>query len=136
MKFIKELTAYVLVFALLSMDFFSDWQIWTIVPKSVLIILFIIGILFSFAPTKKIDLEANFWLQLRVMLALVVMIIALPLFGGQSSIGLSISEPFFIIVIILSLFQLRMQWKRVKEERIKEEELKKQLEKQQGKLQQ
>lgn len=133
MKLIKELIAYLLVFALLSMDFFSEWHIWTVIPKFVMIIIFIIGMLVCFAPTKKIDLERNFWLQLRVMAIILLMIIVLPFFGGQSQIGLSLTEPFFIIVIVLSLFQLRMQWKRVQDEKAKEEELKKQQDKLQGK---
>lgn len=133
MKLIKELVAYLLVFALLSMDFFSEWHIWTVIPKTVMIIIFIIGMLVCFAPTKKIDLERNFWLQLRVMAIILMMIIVLPFFGGQSQIGLSLTEPFFIIVIVLSVFQLRMQWKRVQDEKAKEEELKKQQDKLQGK---
>lgn len=134
MKIARELLAYVLVFALLSMDFFSEWHIWIVVPKTIVVLIFIVGMLFSFAPTKKLDLEANFWLQLRVMLVIVVMIVALPLFGGKSQIGLSLNEPFFIIVIVLCVFQLHMQWKRVKQEKEKEEELKKQQDKQQGKV--
>ncbi|MBQ0141039.1 MAG: hypothetical protein KBT36_17365 [Kurthia sp.] len=133
MKLFRELLAYFLVFALLSMDFFNEWHIWTVIPKTVVIILFIIGMIFSFAPSKKLDLEANFWLQLRVMAVIIIMIIVLPFFGGQSEIGLSLSEPFFIIVILLCLFQLRMQWKRVQQEKAKEEEIKKQQEKLQGK---
>lgn len=134
MKIARELLAYVLVFALLSMDFFSEWHIWTVIPKTVVIIIFIIGMLISFAPAKKLNLEANFWLQLRVMFVIIVMIVALPLFGGKSQIGLSLSEPFFIIVIVLCIFQLRMQWKRVKEEKAKEDEIKKQQDKLQGKI--
>lgn len=133
MKLFREILAYVLIFLLLSMDFFSGWQIWTLIPKTVIIIIFIVGMIFCFAPTKKLDVEKNFWLQLRVMLIVIVMIIALPLFGGKSSIGLSLSEPFFIIVILLSFLQIRMQWKRVKTEKKQEEELKKQQDKLKGK---
>lgn len=133
MKIFREILAYILVFGLLSMDFFSGWHIWTVIPKTVIIIVFIVGMLFCFAPSKKLDVEKNFWLQLRVMSIIIVMIILLPFFGGQSSIGLSLTEPFFIIVIILSFVQIRMQWKRVKDEKAKEEELKKQQEKLEGK---
>ncbi|GEK34579.1 hypothetical protein [Kurthia sibirica] len=133
MKYIREFLAYVLVLALLCLDFFSDWHIWSVIPKKVLIIIFIIGLFVCFVPLKKLDTMANFWMQLRVIVFLIVMIMVLPLFGGKSDIGLSLSQPFFLMIIALTIFQLRMQWKRAKHEKEQEEELKKQQEKQQGK---
>lgn len=133
MSLIRELLAYVLILLLLCKDFFSDWHIWTVIPTAVFITILVIGLIIIFIPTKKLDVEANFWFQLRAMVVVIVMILALPLFGGTSAIGLSLNEPFFIIVILLSLFQIRMQWKRVKTEKQQQEELKKQQEKQQGK---
>lgn len=133
MKIVREIIAYILVFVLLCMDFFSTWHIWTVVPKTVMIILFIIGIIICFTPTKKLNLEQNFWLQLRVIVAIVILIFVLPLFGGHSQLGLSVTQPFFIIILLLSALQLRMQWKRVQQEKAQEEELKKQQEKLQGK---
>lgn len=133
MKFAREIIAYVLILVLLCMDFFSQAHIWTVLPKAVVITVLVIAMIICFVPAKKLDVEANFWLQLRVIVIIVIMILVLPLFGGKSDIGLSLTEPFFIIVIALSLVQIRMQWKRVKAEKEQEEELKKQQEKQQGK---
>lgn len=120
---------------MLCMDFFSHWSIWTIIPKALLITLFIIGIIICFAPTKKLNLEQNFWLQLRVIAFIVIMTLVLPLFGGKSDIGLSLTQPFFLMIAVLTVFQLRMQWKRVQQEKAKEEELKKQQERLKGKNQ-
>lgn len=133
LKIMRELIAYILVLVLLCMDFFSNWHIWTVVPKTVMIIVFIIGIIICFTPTKKLNLEQNFWLQVRVIAAIIILIFVLPLFGGHSELGLSVTQPFFIIILALSVLQLRMQWKRVQQEKAKEEELKKQQEKLKGK---
>lgn len=135
MKYFREFLAYILVLALLCLDFFNDWQIWTVIPQKALVIIFIIGLFICFVPFKKLDTMSNFWMQLRVIVFLIVMIFALPLFGGKSDIGLSLNQPFFLMIIALTLFQLRMQWKRAKEEKAKEEELKKQQDKLKGKRQ-
>lgn len=130
MAILKEAIVYILVLAVLLRDSFHQWTIWSYIPQALFYIVVVVLLLVCFYPTKKLSLMHNFWMQLRVIVVTLVVIVALPFFGGRSAIGLDVREPIFVIVIILSFFQLSMQHKRAKQQVAREKEIEKQLQEQ------
>lgn len=130
MAILKEAIVYILVLAVLLRDSFHDWPIWSHIPQAPFYIVVVILLLVCFYPTKKLSLMHNFWMQLRVIVVTLLVTILLPVVGGQSAVGLDIREPVFIMVIVLSAFQLSMQHKRAKQQVAREKEIEEQLQKQ------
>lgn len=130
MAILKEVIVYILVLAVLLRDSFHDWTIWSHIPQAPFYIVVVILLLVCFYPTKKLSLMHNFWMQLRVIVVTLGLIVVLPFIGGNSAIGLDVREPIFVMVIILSFFQLSMQHKRAKQQVAREKEIEKQLQEQ------
>lgn len=129
MKILKESIAFILIFIVLLRDQFSDMTIWQSIPSTPFYIVIVIALIICFYPEKKISLIQNFWMQLRVIVFILALIILIPMFGGKSAVGLKPTEPIFIIVLIVSVFQLRMQYKRAKQQVAREKEIEEQLKK-------
>ncbi|GEM_PF-1885003 len=130
MSYIKELFIYILVLAILLRDSFSEWAIWESLPTKPFYIVVIVLLLVLFYPTKKVSLMQNFWMQLRVIVLILAAIVIMPLLGGHSAIGLDVRQPIFFMIIVLSLFQLSMQYKRAKQQVAREKEIEEELKKQ------
>lgn len=130
MAILKEAIVYILVLAVLLRDSFHDWSLWASLPQGPFYVVIVVLLLICFYPTKKLSLMKNFWMQLRVIVFTLAVIILLPSFGGQSHIGLDVRQPVFIMVIVLSVFQLSMQHKRAKQQVAREKEIAEQLQQQ------
>ncbi len=129
MKVLKESIALLLIFIVLLRDQFHDLAIWENIPSTPFYIVIVIALIVCFYPEKKISLIQNFWMQLRVIVFILALIVLMPMFGGQSAVGLKPTQPIFIIVLIVSVFQLRMQYKRAKQQVAREKEIEEQLKK-------
>ncbi len=102
---------------LMCYDFFSEWTIWRLFPKWILLVIGFALLLFSvYPPTAAKDKLKHFYVEATVMVYLVVCILALPYFGGHSTVGFSLNEPFFWIIVLLTVWQLNSYRKRILKE--------------------
>ncbi|MDN4494346.1 hypothetical protein [Ureibacillus aquaedulcis] len=118
MKFLKSLDSiFILAITLLFVyDFFPDIPFADAIPKGVLIILILVCLVFSLLskkhrnPDNKTTLKWQIFLTLYIMMLMVIF----PLLGGKSSSGISFDSEFLWIIILIALFDIYSQWKKVK----------------------
>lgn len=110
---IKLLSGFLGATLLMCMDFFGEWQLWGTLPKWTWVVVGFALLLFSvYIPSQK-ERIMHFYVEVAVMIYLVALILFLPLFGGNSSVGFSADKPFLWVVILLTIWQLVSYKKRI-----------------------
>lgn len=118
MKVFRSFDAiFILAITLLFVyDYFPEIPYADAIPKRALLIL-ILGLLlirFGFKKREDRELKANIKWQMALTLYILILIVILPLLGGESSSGLSFDSGFLWVLILISLFDIYSKWKIVK----------------------
>ncbi|MGX9134728.1 hypothetical protein ACWV26_10150 [Rummeliibacillus sp. JY-2-4R] len=102
---------------LMCYDFFSEWSIWNLFPKWLLLVVGFALLMFSVYPPSDAKAKLkHFYVENTVMVYLVACILFLPNLGGNSTVGFSLNEPFLWIIVLLTVWQLSSYRKRILKE--------------------
>ena len=116
MNVLKFLSGLLGATLLMCYDFYKEWTIWQSLPKWTWVVVGFALLLFSVCAPASKDKMIHFYVEVAVMVYLVLLIILLPYLGGQSAVGFSMKEPFFWIVILITVWQLKSYRKRITNE--------------------
>ncbi|WP_273833890.1 hypothetical protein [Guptibacillus sedimenti] len=109
---------FLFITLLLIYDYFPTFFLKEVIPQNVIFLL-LLGMLFINAINKNKQTSPEkdmFKSQLVFLLYVFILMFALNLAGGESTVGLSFENRIFWIVVSIALVQLVVQWKRMKRE--------------------
>lgn len=102
---------------LMAYDFFPKFNDFLFLLKPMQIGLLLLLILLGFF-TKHIQKEKSaqpsFWWNVGLLSYLLCLIVVFTLLGGESKVGISLSNPFLWIVVALSAFEIKKEYKKSK----------------------
>ena len=118
----KKVNVFIIVLMLLSMtsllayDFFPDLIDFIYLPKSLVVALLIIIVIFSILSNRfqKDNSRLILLWQLVSMLYLFLLVVAFTVLGGISQVGISLNNPVLWVVILISIYEIYEQSKKVK----------------------
>jgi len=118
----KKVNVFIIVLMLLSMtsllayDFFPDLIDFIYLPKSLVVALLIIIVIFSILSNRfqKDNSRLILLWQLVSMLYLFLLVVAFTVLGGISQVGISLNNPVLWIIILISIYEIYEQSKKVK----------------------
>ena len=118
----KKTNVFIIVLLLLSMttllayDFFPDLIEFIYLPKSILVGLLIIIVVFSIFSNRfqKDNSRIILLWQMVSMLYLLSLVVVFTVLGGISQVGISLNNPVLWIVIVISIYEIYEQNKKVK----------------------
>ncbi|MER2060645.1 MAG: hypothetical protein ABTA16_17640 [Niallia sp.] len=118
----KKVNVFIIVLMLLSMtsllayDFFPDLIDFIYLPKSLVVALLIIIVIFSVLSNRfqKDNSRLILLWQLVSMLYLFLLVVAFTVLGGISQVGISLNSPVLWVVILISIYEIYEQSKKVK----------------------
>lgn len=118
----KKVNVFIIVLMLLSMtsllayDSFPDLIDFIYLPKSLVVALLIIIVIFSILSNRfqKDNSRLILLWQLVSMLYLFLLVVAFTVLGGISQVGISLNNPVLWIVILISIYEIYVQSKKVK----------------------
>ncbi|WP_422195129.1 hypothetical protein [Psychrobacillus psychrotolerans] len=118
----KKVNVFIIVLMLLSMtsllayDFFPDLIDFIYLPKSLVVALLIIIVIFSILSNRfqKDNSRLILLWQLVSMLYLFLLVVTFTVLGGISQVGISLNNPVLWIVILISIYEIYVQSKKVK----------------------
>ena len=117
-KFLKPLDfVLILAFTLLFIyDFFPTVTFADAIPKGVLILLIIGLFVISLIIKKNKDTNNKDMLKWQVFSTVYILLLVgiCTILGGRSSSGIGLDNGVLWIVLLISLFQINSQWKKVK----------------------
>lgn len=102
---------------LMGYDFFPKLNGFLYIPKPIVIGLLLLVLLFGLFMTRFQDdysSKSNFRWQVAFMSYLLFLIIVFSLFGGVSQVGISLSSPALWIVLVISVFEIIQEYKKLK----------------------
>lgn len=102
--------------SLLAYDFFPYLIDIIYLPKSLVVALLIIIVIFSILSNRfqKDNSRLILLWQLVSMLYLFLLVVAFTVLGGISQVGISINNPVLWVVILISIYEIYEQSKKVK----------------------
>ncbi|MFZ0579429.1 MAG: hypothetical protein WAM41_18170 [Psychrobacillus psychrotolerans] len=102
--------------SLLAYDFFPDLIDFIYLPKSLVVALLIIIVIFSILSNRfqKDNSRLILLWQLVSMLYLFLLVVTFTVLGGISQVGISLNNPVLWIVILISIYEIYVQSKKVK----------------------
>ncbi|MDQ0271740.1 hypothetical protein J2S17_003628 [Cytobacillus purgationiresistens] len=107
----------ILAFTLLFLyDYFPNTLLANSIPKGVLVALILGLFLFSLLFKKYRDTNNKEILKWEILSTIYILFLMglFTILGGQSSSGISFDNGFLWIVLMISLFEIFSQWKKVK----------------------
>ncbi|WP_144512159.1 hypothetical protein [Bacillus sp. FJAT-22090] len=118
----KRNNVFIIVLMLLSMttlltyDFFPDLIGFIYLPKSLVLALLIVIVIFSILSNRfqKDNQRITLLWQMVSTLYLFLLVVASTVLGGNSQIGISLKNPVLWIVIVISIYEIYEQNKKVK----------------------
>lgn len=117
----KEL--YVMIFILIPLtllmvyDFFPKLNGFLFLPKPMLIGLLLLIVSLGFFTKhfqKEKSAQSSFWWNVSLVSYLLSLIVLFTLLGGNSQVGISLSNPVLWIVVALTVFEMRKEYKKAK----------------------
>ena len=75
------------------------------------------GLLSSFFKNSGTTERNSFILQIFIVVYVLMLLLVLNAVGGESTLGISLNEPFLWVAVFITIVQLGFQWKRVIEEK-------------------
>lgn len=101
---------------LLAYDFFPNLIQIIYLPKSILVALLIISVIISIFSNRfqKDNSRIILIWQMVSMLYLLSLIVVFTVLGGVSQVGISLNSPILWIVIVISIYEIYAQNKKVK----------------------
>lgn len=105
-------------------DFFPGLNLSVYIPKPILIGLMLLTVLISIFRNgfqKDQFTQDNLKWQIITVGYLFALIIILTLAGGVSQVGLSLTNPFLWIVLVISIFDIVNGYKKVRESQLRSE---------------
>ncbi|WP_283152746.1 hypothetical protein [Guptibacillus hwajinpoensis] len=104
---------------LLIYDYFPDMSLQETFPSSILLLLLFGGVVasFLFKRLREYTVKELFQSQLFMIVYLLFLLAVLKLAGGESTLGISFSNLGVWAIVIISLLQLVVLWKKLKRER-------------------
>lgn len=104
---------------LLIYDYFPDMSLQETLPSSVLLLLMFGTVVasFLFKRLREYTVKELFQSQLFMIVYLLFLLAVLKLARGESTLGISFSHLGVWVVVIISLLQLVILWKKLKRER-------------------
>lgn len=120
MSFLKTKNILILsgLTILYIMDYLSQIEIFSVIPRRTVLIFTVIFLLISFLPIKRKESNAlnEFKWEAFLIGYIVLTMIILQLLGGQSVTGISFENWFVWLVLLISVWELRLKWCKVKQE--------------------
>lgn len=118
----KKTNVFIIVLVLLTMttllayDFFPDLLEFFYLPKSILFALLIIIVIFSIFANRfqKDNTRIILLWQIVSTLYLLSLVVVFTVLGGISQVGISLKSPVLWIVIVISIYEIYKQNKKVK----------------------
>lgn len=118
---ILSVSVLVILTLLIIYDYFPQLIYFLHIPKSVLVglllLTIIIGIFMNYLQ-KEVSSKSTLSWQVTTILYLLALISILTLLGGTSQVGISLSNPVLWIVLLISVFELVREYKKVKERQL------------------
>ncbi|MDO6654652.1 hypothetical protein [Anaerobacillus sp. 1_MG-2023] len=104
---------------LLIYDYFPDMSLQETFPSSILLLLMFGTVVasFLFKRLREYTVKELFQSQLFMIIYLLFLLAVLKLVGGESTLGISFSNLGVQVIVIMSLLQLVVLWKKLKRER-------------------
>ena len=104
---------------LLIYDYFPDMSLQETFPSSILLLLMFGTVVasFLFKRLREYTVKELFQSQLFMIVYLLFLLAVLKLAGGESTLGISFSHLGVQVIVIISLLQLVVLWKKLKRER-------------------
>ncbi|MBF0707572.1 hypothetical protein IQ283_13325 [Alkalihalobacillus hwajinpoensis] len=104
---------------LLIYDYFPDMSLQETFPSSILLLLMFGTVVasFLFKRLREYTVKELFRSQLFMIVYLLFLLAVLKLAGGESTLGISLSNLGVQVIVIMSLLQLVVLWKKLKKER-------------------
>ncbi|MGG1686541.1 hypothetical protein [Pseudalkalibacillus sp. NRS-1564] len=104
---------------LLIYDYFPDMSLQETFPSSILLLLLFGAVVasFLFKRLREYTVKELFQSQLFMIVYLLFLLAVLKLAGGESTLGISFSNLGVWAIVIISLLQLVVLWKKLKRER-------------------
>ncbi|WP_262174698.1 hypothetical protein [Saccharococcus sp. Marseille-Q5394] len=101
---------------LMAYDFFPELNGFLQLSKPLLIGLILIFLFSGFFINRfqKASLKSDLLWQVILTFYLLLLIIAYTLLGGESQVGISLSNPFLWIVLLITFFDIAKQYKKMK----------------------
>ena len=115
-NFAQMLLVLLAMTVLLAYDFFPTFNNLISISKPLLITLIIIIVLVSIFSnrTQKEDSKEILRYQIITLLYLFMLIVSFTILGGTSQVGITLRNPVLWIVIVLSVFEIFQQKKKLK----------------------
>ncbi|MEK5147299.1 hypothetical protein MKX53_09700 [Psychrobacillus sp. FSL K6-4615] len=118
----KKVNVFIIVLMLLSMtcllayDFFPVLIDLIYLPQSLVVALLIIIVIFSILSNRfqKGNSRLILLWQLVSMLYMFLLVVAFTVLGGISQVGISLNNPVLWVVILISIYEIYVQSKKVK----------------------
>ena len=105
------------IFCLMLYDFFPVVREVIRIPKPVVVLLLLTLVFLGFYIDRsqfKTTSRSSFWWEVTLISWITGFLILFTFLGGHSSVGLSISSPALWIVFVISLFELKREYQKVK----------------------
>ncbi|MCM3636265.1 hypothetical protein M3152_00935 [Sporosarcina luteola] len=101
---------------LMAYDFFPELNGFLQLSKPLLIGLILIFLFSGFFINRfqKASLKSDLLWQVILTSYLLLLLIAYTLLGGESQVGISLSNPFLWIVLLITFFDIAKQYKKMK----------------------
>lgn len=119
--YLKYITVLIVICftVLFAYDYFPGISQIVEIPKSVFIFLLIGLVLVSLFFNRGRSVEKNDTLKWQIFITGYIFLLMglFTIFGGRSATGISFGNGFFWIVLLISLFEMLTQWKKVKNSR-------------------
>ncbi|MGE7837309.1 hypothetical protein ABE042_09195 [Viridibacillus arvi] len=119
MSFLKTKHIFILsgLTILFVMDYFSQLEIFSVIPKKHIVIFILILLVISFLPIKQSNSNAldEFKWDAFLVGYIILTIIVMQLLGGESSSGISFNNGFVWLVLLITVWELRSKWRKVKQ---------------------
>ncbi|PIC81912.1 hypothetical protein [Sporosarcina sp. P1] len=112
---------------LLAYDFFSNFNELFYIPKLLfigLILLILLGGFFENRYLKNESLKYGYLFQIAFTSYLLTVLIVFTLLGGVSQVGISLSSPVVWILLIITFYDIRKEYKEYKDLQISETNIK------------
>ncbi|ARJ37639.1 hypothetical protein CSV71_15360 [Sporosarcina sp. P21c] len=112
---------------LLAYDFFSNFNELFYIPKLLfigLILLILLGGFFENRYLKNESLKYGYLFQIALTSYLLTVLIVFTLLGGVSQVGISLSSPVVWILLIITFYDIRKEYKEYKDLQISETNIK------------
>lgn len=114
----KSIISLIVLFMTLLIlhDYFPNNPLADVFPANVLIVLIVGLYLFSLAFKKHSDKENKKILAWQIFSTVyfLILLVLFTLLGGKSTTGISFDNGFLWIVLLISIFEIKSQWKKVK----------------------